>query len=284
MSSIFRNSVTFDNENAVEIPDIEFTPIFVPDEDVEDMPEEAVTVREEYIIEGFDMSSYTDEQRSQVGEFLTNRIAQIDQKAQDDAKIILQNAELEAKARAEQIVAQSEQRRDEIIKHAQMQTSEIFEKARQQGVKAGREEVAAQVKNALEELSQTLCEMKALQNDRFNSFDSQIKWLACDIASKVVCKKIDEDDLYLKELVNSAIKEAKEAQWLSVTLSSRLESLVEVLKAEYEGSDLKIEFDTSDTVHTSDVVVNGSDRQVVASVDEQLKNIREYFSSFDEFK
>lgn len=282
MSSIFRNSVTFDEENAVEIPDIEFEPVFVPT--VEETEEEEIhEVLPEYVIDGFDMTDYTDKQRQQVGEFLTNRMAVIDEKARNDAEIILENARLEAKSRAEEIVKESEQRRDEIIRHAQMQASEIFEKARKQGNKAGREEVSEQIAQALEELSQTLCEMKKLQNERFDSFDNQIKWLACDIASKVVCKKIDEDDLFLNELVNTAIKEAKEAQWLSVTLSSKLENLVEKLKTEYEGSDLKIEFDTSDSVKVSDVVVNGSDRQVVASVDEQLKNIHEYFSSFEEF-
>ena len=124
--------------------------------------------------------------------------------------------------------------------------------------------------------------MKALQNERFDSFSDEIKWLSCDVASALVYKKIDEDDLFLRELVKAAVKEAKGAEWISVELSDKLGNLVAQLKKDYENSDVKTEFETVSDKDVGDVVVNGSDRKVVASVREQLSNIREYFRSFEE--
>lgn len=103
------------------------------------------------------------------------------------------------------------------------------------------------------------------------------------MASALVYKKIDEDDLFLRELVKAAVKEAKGAEWISVELSDKLGNLVAQLKKDYENSDVKTEFETVSDKDVGDVVVNGSDRKVVASVREQLSNIREYFRSFEEF-
>lgn len=284
MSSIFKNDITFDNDDAVEIPDVEFKPIsFVPTE-VSDENGEVITSEEEYTIEGIDMSDFNDEQKRRVMMFLTDRIKYLEQKAEAEKQAVLQKIEVEARQKAEEIIAKAEEHRDEVIKHAQMQASEIYEKARTQGNKAGREEKAQEVRDFLEEASQILSEMKELQNERFNQYDKQIKWLALEVAEKLVYKKIDEDDSYLKELIKSAIKEAKEAEWLSVEVSSRFEELVKTLRAEYKLTDLNVDFELSDTAKPGDVVVNGSDRQVVASIDRQLTNIRDYFSSFEEFE
>lgn len=286
MHSVLRNSLNFDSEDAVEIPDVEFKPVDLAtlynknnelSEENEEAPEES------YEVEGFDMSGYTEEQRIQIATFLNEKIAQLNLKNQNEADFMRAKAEEEYKNKMEQIDADGEKHRQEIIKHAQMQAGEIFEKARQQGMKAGKQEKLDEISQTILQLEETLQEMKALQNERFDSFSDEIKWLSCDVASALVYKKIDEDDLFLRELVKAAVKEAKGAEWISVELSDKLGNLVAQLKKDFENSDVKTEFETVSDKDVGDVVVNGSDRKVVASVREQLSNIREYFRSFEEF-
>lgn len=286
MHSVLRNSLNFDSEDAVEIPDVEFKPVdlatlYNKNNELSEENEEASV--ESYEVEGFDMSGFTDEQRIQVATFLNEKIAQLNLKNQNEADFMRAKAEEEYKNKMEQIEADGEKHRQEIIKHAQMQAGEIFEKARQQGMKAGKQEKLDEISQTILQLEETLQEMKALQNERFDSFSDEIKWLSCDVASALVYKKIDEDDLFLKELVKAAVKEAKGAEWISVELSDKLGNLVAQLKKDYENSDVKTEFETVSDKDVGDVVVNGSDRKVVASVREQLSNIREYFRSFEEF-
>ena len=285
MHSVLRNSLNFDNEDAVMIPDVEFEPVdlaqlYNQQTDNWNDQKETDTVSNE--ISGFDMSGYTDEQKNQVSAFLSEKIAQLNQKIQEDADAQRAEAEEEFRLRMEQLEADGEKHRQEIIKHAKMQAGEIFEKARQQGLNAGKKEKKDEISEKLLWLEQTVAEMKALQNERFEEFSDQLKWLSCDVASALVYKKISEDDLYLKELVRAAIKEAKGAEWISVELSDKFTRLVDELKKEYENSDTKTEFETVANADDGDVVVNGSDRKVVASVREQLSNIREFFRSFDE--
>lgn len=286
MHSVLRNSLNFDSEDAVEIPDVEFKPVdlatlYKKNEEISEENEEIP--EEKYEVEGFDMSSYTEEQRVQVATFLNEKVAQLNQKNQNEADFMRAKAEEEYKNKMEQIEADGEKHRQEIIKHAQMQAGEIFEKARQQGIKAGKQEKLDEISQTLLQLEETLQEMKALQNERFDSFSDEIKWLSCDVASALVYKKIDEDDMFLKELVKAAVKEAKGAEWISVELSDKLGNLVAQLKKDFENSDVKTEFETVSDKDVGDIVVNGSDRKVVASVREQLSNIREYFRSFEEF-
>lgn len=286
MHSILRDSLTFDKEDAVMIPDVEFKPVVSFEQQNEQMTElasEETGAHEEVVVHGFDMTDYSEEQREQVGKFLNAEIARLREANAREKEFVLAKATQEAELKAEEIVKDGETHRDEIIKHAKMQAGEIFEKARQQGMKSGQQDKLEEIKTALEELEQTVLEMKRLQNERFDGFSDELKWIACDVAERLVYKKIGEDDLYLKELVNAAVKEAKEADWISVELSDKLSELVVKLRAEFENSDMKIDFETVNDADVGTVLVNGSDRKVVASVKEQLENIRGYFKTFDEF-
>lgn len=285
MPSILRDSLTFDKEDAVMIPDVEFKPVVSFEKQVEQTVEgvsEETEEKKEIKVHGFDMTDYSEEQREQVGKFLNAEIERLREANVREKEFILAKATQEAETKAEAIVKDGETHRDEIIKHAKMQAGEIFEKARQQGMKAGQQEKLEEIKTSLAELEETVLEMKRLQNDRFDGFSDELKWVACDVAERLVYKKIGEDDLYLKELVNAAIKEAKEAEWLNVELSDKLSRLVVKMRAEYENSDVKVDFETVNDADAGTVVINGSDRKVVASVKEQLENIKEYFKSFEE--
>lgn len=281
MPSILRSSLSFDESDAVEIPDAEFKPVEV--EILPELIENNQPEKESLVVQGFDMTDYSPEQREQVAKFLNAKVQQLTEAYKSEAQAELERAKAEADKKAEEILKNAEERRQEIIKHAQIQSSEICERARQQGTKAGQQEKISDIENAISELETTVSEMKLLQNERFDEFSEQLKWLACDVASRLVYKKIDEDDLYLKELVVAAIKEAKEAEWISVSLSDKLGALTSKLRAELSDSDMNVEFENVNGADVGDVVVNGSDRKVVASVREQLENIRKYFETFDEF-
>lgn len=287
MHNVLRDSLNFNSEDAVAIPDVEFKPVDLAQmykQKTLNNEVENEASAEKVIVEGFDMTGYNPEQRKQVSEFLNFKLEEMRKKIQNETDFARAKLDEEIRLKREKIEADGETHRNEIIKHAQMQASEIFEKARQQGIKAGKQEKTEEITQKLQMLEDVLAEIKEAQHNRFEEFSEEIKWLSCDVACALVYKKIEEDDLYLKELVKAAIKEAKGADWISITLSDKLKDLVIELKKDYENSDVKTEFDTVSNVDVGDVVVNGSDRKIVASVREQISNIREYFRSFEEFE
>lgn len=269
MPSIIRPSRLVEDEDAVAIPDIEFKPPeIVPDKQA--------------VINGFDMSDFTEEQRERVAEFLNGQIRKITDKYSKESDIRQQKAVVEAEKEAQRIIEETEQRREEILNHAKAQSAEICDRARTQGMHEGQKLKAEEIEKTLSELCETLCEMKELQQKRFDEFYYEIKDFACDVASRLVYKKIDEDDLYLRELVLAAVKEAKESEWVTVELSSRLGALAESLEKELKESGRDIDFETSPDADAGKVLVNASDRRINASISEQLKNIKHYFETFGE--
>lgn len=268
----------------MEIPDAVFEPIVQAVGEDEGLEAEAARKKEAHTVHGFDMSGYDEIQREQVAQFLNAKISSLEKVSRQKADFLYAKAEEESKAKAEKTVADAERQRDEIIKHAKMQAGEIFEKARQQGRKAGKQEKNDEIAAKLSQLEEAVSQMKAEQNRRFDAFSEEIKWIACDVASALVYKKIDEDEMFLKELVKAAVKEAKEAEWISVELSERFSKLVKELRKDYEGSEQKIDFEAVGNKDVGSVVINGSDRLVDASISKQLENIKEYFRSFEEFE
>ena len=66
----------------------------------------------------------------------------------------------------------------------------------------------AELQNSIDSISQKINEMEELQKAFLEDYEKKLKFFAIDIAEKLVCKKISEDDLYFK-ISDNAIKMAK---------------------------------------------------------------------------
>ena len=133
----------------------------------------------------------------------------------------------------------------------------------------------------LDELEQVVEDMKAKQQQQFNTFYGDLKYFAVDIAERVVYKKIDRDDEYLRALVIEALKGVKDADWVTVQMSEKLINLVSRLKAaQLDGEiaeNVEFKMDNSDV---GTVKIKTPDQIIDASIPTQLANIKKYFETY----
>lgn len=141
-------------------------------------------------------------------------------------------------------------------------------------------ERAGELQEAVTQVGALLDELVKRQTDYFDRYTNELKYLAIDIAAKVMMSRIADDDLYLSNLVMQTVSSVKAGKWLTVELSERLVNLVdfisaELSKPEYQGMANVVGVPASDD--TCRVVTE--DGTLVATVSTQLRNLRDAFQA-----
>lgn len=130
---------------------------------------------------------------------------------------------------------------------------------------------------------QTLMDELVVTHGKFiEEFTSELKYMATDIAEKIILEKISEDDLILRRLVLQTVNNVKNAEWLNVEISERLVGLVDVIKKELDKPEYNgrsFVFPVSGTDSVCRVVTN--EGAIVSSVEDQINNLREEFRNFE---
>ncbi|MFT3951835.1 MAG: FliH/SctL family protein [Oscillospiraceae bacterium] len=264
---IKQQSITFDG-GAVSIPDeimaekVRMTPTGIQPEDI--------------VVEGL-----TEDQRRSVAYLIkakNDRIvaAQIDEALEEKQKILDEAAD-----EAASIIAQAHIRTMKINDETDIDAVRIRKEALDKGIAEGRAQKAEEIAAAVKGLKKAVAELKAEHKQYFEAYEQALAGLALEIAEKLVYRKIAEDDLFLGELVRAAVKEAREAQWISVKLSSKAGTLAEKLRAEYALAGQDVDFETN-AADPGTVFVTASDRTADASVQTQIANIKAYLAGSED--
>lgn len=160
----------------------------------------------------------------------------------------------------------------------QQATQEGFESGYQEGLRQKRGEL----KESIAEVERQLDAMQGQQKAFLTQFAQELKFMAIDVAEKIIFQKIEEDDLILTNLVTQAITSVKNTKWLTVELSERLIGLVEYMRSEVNKPDYhgRVEIDAvacpDDTCR-----VNSDEGTLVASVSVQAENLRALFRGME---
>lgn len=198
-------------------------------------------------------------------------------KVSQESKQLMENARQEA---ARQI-SDAKDKAAKIIDEAEKQGEEIRRKAQEDGFIEGQKIKFEEITHVLDELEQVVEDMKTKQQQQFNTFYGDLKYFAVDIAERVVYKKIDRDDEYLRALVIEALKGVKDADWVTVQMSEKLINLVSRLKAaQLDGEiaeNVEFKMDNSDV---GTVKIKTPDQIIDASIPTQLANIKKYFETY----
>lgn len=131
---------------------------------------------------------------------------------------------------------------------------------------------------------QTMMDELILAQQKFvEDYTSELKYMAVDIAEKIILEKIDKDDKILQRLVMQTVANVKNADWLNVEVSERLVSLMdsineEFAKPEYNGK--AHVFPVAGTDGVCRVVTN--EGAVVSSIEVQADNLRRTFRDLDQ--
>ncbi|MGN0622982.1 MAG: hypothetical protein ACI4JA_03410 [Oscillospiraceae bacterium] len=232
---------------------------------------------------GIDMSSLPQEELDKLRSYFDNARKEMLEEAEAAASNAALRAEEiteNARRQAEEIIREAESSAEDIISQAQAEGEIIKEQAKKDGFLQGRSEMVSVIDGRLEELSQTVNDIKSCQLENYDELCRELKYFAADIAEKLVYRKIDEDDRYLEELVKAALSEMKGGDWITVELSDKLGALARALKEAQLGGEIDENVSFEQTCCDKDTIRLSTDRQATdISIPVQLANIREFFNS-----
>lgn len=141
----------------------------------------------------------------------------------------------------------------------------------------------AELRDCMNGVQTMMDEMVKAHKQFIEEYTNELKYMAVDIAEKMVLEKIGENDLILQRLVLQTVNSVKNAEWLNVEISERLVGLVdsikkELEKPEYNGRAFVFPVAGSDSVCR----VTTNDGTVVSTIEVQAKNLRKTFREYDQ--
>ncbi len=137
----------------------------------------------------------------------------------------------------------------------------------------------AELRDCIDHVDRQLAKMEELQAHFMQGYARELKFMAVEVAQKLVMAKIEEDDVILQKLVVQTVSGVKNAQWIDVEVSERLVNLVEYIKLELEKPEYRGKGNVTPTASPADTVrVSTESGTVVSTVSVQADNLREAFA------
>jgi flagellar assembly protein FliH len=203
-----------------------------------------------------------------------------------DPKSVEQHALQKAQAQARGILERARAQKEQILARAQTQAQTLEQQARaegyQQGFREGAQEKGEQIEQAIGDVRALLAQLEQGCTRLLEEYAAQVGTLAVDVASKVLSKRIAQDELEMAGLVKTALYSVRGADWISLELSDALPKLVFMLERELagKGGSGSVKILTKEMPEDS-CIIQTSEGIINASVSTQLKNLRELFGRLD---
>ncbi len=139
-----------------------------------------------------------------------------------------------------------------------------------------------ELNECMKRVDDTLQQLEQMQYKYMQEYSRQLKYLAIDIAEKMIAQKIEEDELVLAPLVMQTVSGIKNSDWINVELSEKLVGLIDFVKQELSHPDFKGKALTVAVPGTSDLIRIGTeDGTIVATISAQAENLRQMFEIED---
>lgn len=184
---------------------------------------------------------------------------------------------------AKRIMMVARVEREKLLEQARSEAAQIREAARQEGLEQGRQQLQDRVEGCLSQVEEAMSEMQASQNSFFEEYEKELKYLALDIAQKVMQKTLSENSTELGELVRQAVGTIKGADWIQVEISDRLVTLIHQLRKEFASQQGIKSVELVPKAMPGDrCVIRTSEGVTDASIPTQLDNLRQVFQKMDE--
>lgn len=195
-----------------------------------------------------------------------------------EREAILKQAELEAKKMLEDAQSESEK----ILSEAKEQVEDIVNEAKQRGYDEGVSAKKSEIDEILQMMQTALREMRKDQEDFFDESAEQLKFLAIEIAEKIMAQKLEIDPELIIPLVKSAVKSLRDISWIKVEISDKLNQASGSLERSLNElkPDASIEVESRRNSPAGTCVVHTAEGVTVASVLTQIDNITKYFSEY----
>lgn len=173
--------------------------------------------------------------------------------------------------------------REELTVYYQKELDEIRCEAEQRAYTDALRQKRSELNQAIERVDAQLAAMQEMQTQYMKQYAKELKFLAVDIAEKMIAEKIAEDDMALSKLVMQMVTSVKNASWINVEVSEQLVSLVEAIRKELEKPEYHGRAYVTPTASARDTCrVTTEDGTVVATISAQAQNLRNAFHAMEQ--
>ncbi len=175
--------------------------------------------------------------------------------------------------------------REELSAFYKDELDEIRTEAQQKAYTDALRQKRAELNEAIERVDNQLAFMQDKQEQYMQRYAQELKFMAIDIAEKLIAEKMTENDMLLSKLVLHMLTSVKNASWISVELSEQMVSLVEAIRKELEKPEYHGRAYVTPIPAARDTCrVATEDGTVVGTVSVQAENLREAFKKLDNEK
>lgn len=135
-----------------------------------------------------------------------------------------------------------------------------------------------ELKESISSVQNILDELVRRHEEYIEQYTNELKYMAIDIAEKMLLDKISVDDAILKKLVLQNMQSVKNAEWLNIELSERLVGLVDSVKMELEAADYKGRVNVLAVAEKEDTCrITTEEGTLVSTISAQADNLRKAF-------
>ncbi|MDR1193700.1 MAG: hypothetical protein LBK98_05985 [Peptococcaceae bacterium] len=151
---------------------------------------------------------------------------------------------------------------------------EVGQEARQKALLERREEI----RRSLVETERGLTALRESRDEFIAHFAKELKYMAIEIAERLLLREISEDNSALGELMLQTLSEIKNAQWIKVEVSEQVMGLADQLREELAGAEQGVMASVTTKAAPPDTLrIVTEDGAVDASITAQIQQLREAF-------
>ena len=190
----------------------------------------------------------------------------------------------QATAEASRIIEEGHQRAQAeyvaVMQQAQTRIEDDRETARRQGRAEALKSHSQQIENCIKDIGDAICRLESTQAAFITGYENDLKWLAVEIAQKILGDTIRADQTSLSSLVMKAVISAKKEGKLSVEISDKMLDLLSVLQQKLKEAGLEDSVSVKlSSIPEDSCIVETPDRFIDASIPRQIENLKQYFQS-----
>ncbi len=198
--------------------------------------------------------------------------------AQEQEQMILQDAS----SQAEEILAAANEEKEAILNQAREEGETIKQNAHdegwQEGLNQGTQEARQQVAGVLQNLKKMITEGQRILEGMFRDQEQEIRHLVCEIISRVIQQKIEDDDEIVVRVAKECIGMAADRQTVRICVHPDDKAKIEEWKDEFirmfdDIEKVTIEIDTR--VQKGGVIIESGTGGIDGRIDKQLELVEE---------
>lgn len=171
-----------------------------------------------------------------------------------------------------------EEERKAVIKAANEEAGFIRNRAYNEGYERGVQEKMGEIQSLIDRNEKLLHNISISITEKLREYEKNLTELSVDIASKVLARKLDEDNQCMNDLIRKAVDEVKNSEWISITLSDELKQVLGGLEEELRRGKFAGKLDIMfKEAPKGTCIVETPDGVIDASIHTQIENLKSFF-------